>query len=119
MPSIHHDGRELREAADLYLAECFARRTAPHVNEFARQIGIAQRFLGRLFAAEAGMRIAPYFKNAQLERAKELLMGTDLPVTTIADAAAFGTRVTFFRAFKRATGVTPDEFRSHQRSTLR
>jgi transcriptional regulator GlxA family with amidase domain len=115
MTSILAERGRLRESADRYLVECFARQTVPHVNEFARQIDVPQRSLGRWFVAETGMRIARYFKNAQVERAKELLTTTDLPVSAIADAAAFGTRMTFFRAFKRATGMTPDEFRSRQR----
>jgi AraC-like DNA-binding protein len=115
MTSILTGRGRLREAADCYLAECFARQTVPHVNEFARQIHVPQRSLGRWFVAETGTRIGRYFKDAQIERAKELLATTDLPVSTIADAAAFGTRMTFFRAFKRATGLTPDDFRSRQR----
>lgn len=113
--SIRHEKGRLREAAEHYLAECFSRHTVPHVNEFARQMGMPQRALGRRFTAETGMRIARYFKDAQIARAKELLLTTDLPVSAVADAAAFGTRVTFFRAFKSATGTTPDEFRSRQR----
>ena len=80
-------------AADRYLAECFARRTAPAVNEFARELGVPQRSLGRWFLTEAGVRIGDYFKNVQIERAKELLATTDMPLTAIGDAAAFGTRV--------------------------
>lgn len=103
-------------AADRYLEECFAAGTPPHVNELAHQAGISPRSLRRAFTAEARMGIASYFKHARIRHAQELLASSDLPLNDIAHHAGFGTRVTFFRAFKRATGMTPDEFRaSHRR----
>jgi transcriptional regulator GlxA family with amidase domain len=82
------------------------------VNEFAAACGLSPRSVGRIFATEVGTTVARYFKDARLERARDLLVSTDLSVNAIASAAGFGTRVTFFRAFKRATGVSPEQYRS-------
>lgn len=56
--------------------------------------------------------MSAYFENARIRRAEELLASSALPIDSIAERAGFGTRVTFFRAFKRSTGMTPDEFRA-------
>jgi transcriptional regulator GlxA family with amidase domain len=107
--------KPLRNAADQYLARCFADGTPPHVNEFAREHGLTPRSLGRYFLAEVGVHVSSYFKAARVERAQQLLGTTDLSLNAIAYAAGFGTRVTFFRAFKRATHLTPEEFRARNR----
>jgi transcriptional regulator GlxA family with amidase domain len=98
-------------AADRYLSACFAAGTPPRVNEFAREAGVSPRSLGRVFVAETGIGVAAYFQNARIRQAQDLFASTALSLKAIAYAAGFGTRVTFFRAFKRATGVTPAEYR--------
>ena len=52
-----------------------------------------------------------YLKHARIERAKRLLTQGELPMAAIAATAGFGTRATFFAAFKHATGITPVQFR--------
>jgi transcriptional regulator GlxA family with amidase domain len=101
-----------RVEADRYLAECFANATPPHINELARRVGLSPTSLSRAFRAREGVALSEYLKMARVARARELLTTTALPTAAIAYAAGFGTRVTFFRAFRRATGMTPDEYRS-------
>lgn len=113
--SVGHD--RYLPAADRYLNDCFTAGTPPHVNEFALAMGVSPRSLGRAFRAETGVGVAAYFKNARIARARDLLISSDLSLNAIADAAGFGTRATFFRAFKRATGQTPDDFRAEYRRT--
>ena len=107
----------LQRVADLYLAECFARESPPHVNELACRLGMSATALRRAFASTAGTPLAAYLKSARLVRAQELLRNTGLGLNTVAYACAFGTRVTFFRTFKQATGMTPQEYRMTARST--
>ena len=102
----------LRQAADRYLADSFAGGTPPHVNEFAYLTGLSLSGLSRAFAAETGSTVGAYFKDARIRYAKELLGTTTLSLTEIARTAGFGTRTTMFRSFKRAVGLTPDEYRS-------
>jgi transcriptional regulator GlxA family with amidase domain len=47
-----------------------------------------------------------------VEVAQQLLDSTTLSTTEIAYCAGFGTRRTFFRVFRRITGMTPAQFRS-------
>lgn len=102
----------LKREADAYLIDCFTRESAPHVNELAAVLGFDRVAFTRRFRKQTGILASVYLKQAQIARAMELLRTTDLPTHTVAYAAAFGTRITFFRAFRRATGVTPDRYRS-------
>ena len=51
-----------------------------------------------------------------MERAKELLLTTDLPVEEIAVRTGYGDRGQFFRQFKSVVGTTPKVFRDQSRS---
>lgn len=95
-----------------YLADCFAAEQAPRVSEFAQCCGISPAQLTRRFVREHGMRPGEYIKRRQVEVAQQLLDSTTLSTTEIAYCAGFGTRRTFFRVFRRITGMTPAQFRS-------
>lgn len=110
--SAHGD---LRTAADRYLTDCFTYETPPHINELAAIIGLSATALTRAFKSQEGVALSGYLRAARVARARHLLTTTDLPTAVIACAAAFGTRATFFRAFRQATGVTADEYRSSSR----
>lgn len=55
----------------------------------------------------------------RVERAKELLLSTDLTYEQITDELSFGTQQYFSRVFKKKTGMTPSAFRSSARLTAR
>lgn len=105
-------GAALRAAAETYLSHCFETQSPPHVSELAAILGLTLRQLSDAFLAEVGERPAAYLKRRQIARAEELLEAGQLSTTQIAYCAGFGTRASFFRAFKRITGCTP---RTHQK----
>ncbi len=99
-----------------YLAECFTREDTPHVNELAARLRISASKFSKLFLDVVGERPSHYLKRKQSERAEKLLCDTDLDFTTIARASGFGTLTTFFRAFRRITGMTPQAYRDINRT---
>ena len=101
----------LSQAADEYLAWCFERETPPHVAELATRLGITAPRLTQAFRAAVHIAPSAYLKDAQIARARELLRDTPLPLGQVAQRCGFGTRVSFFRSFRRATGITPTQFR--------
>lgn len=109
---------DFRLAADAYLAECYGRKTPPHVNELAERIALTPVQLIRAFIAENSIPLGLYLRRARVERAKELLIATDEPMHAIAASAAFGTPTTFFRAFKQATGMSPEAWRRHNEKNV-
>ena len=102
---------ELRRAVEEYLDRCFSTEEPPRVSELATVLGISRETLTRDFAASYGMPLSAYLKQRQLAHAKALLAESSLTITRIAYLCGFGTRRTFYRAFRRGTSMTPDEYR--------
>lgn len=104
--------KELIRKANSYLRDCFEAQSPPHVSELAHKMGVAPSTLTRRFRSGVGVNPAAYFKDQQVKCAKRLLLRQRYSVSEIADRAGFGTRRTFFRAFRQRTGVTPDQYRT-------
>ena len=58
-----------------------------------------------------GESASAYLNRGRIEKAKELLRTTNLSLEAIAYAAAFSNSTTFFRSFRRITGMTPQQYR--------
>jgi LacI family transcriptional regulator len=82
----------------------------PHVIE---QVNVSRRTLERRFSRALGRSISSEITRCRLERAKRLLLETDLPSYRVAAGAGFGTIKTFNRIFRRAAGVSPQRFRQN------
>jgi AraC-like DNA-binding protein len=106
---------ELKSAIDEYLRDCFDRQTPPRVDELAQVIGLAPAALSRRFRRRYGVGLAEHLKQLQVDFAERLLRDSELTATQIAYRAGFGTRRTFFRAYRRLRGDTPDGYRSRLR----
>ena len=74
-------------------------------------LGVSRETLTRDFAALQGMPLSAYMKQRQLQHAQRLLMQSDLSTTQIAYQCGFGTRRTFYRAFRRTLDMSPDQYR--------
>lgn len=103
------------DEVDAYLASCFERQSSPRVSELAHEEGASRCHLSRTFLLSAGLTLSAYLKNRQIERAKCLLAESDLSENEIAYMTGHGTRRTFFRSFRKATGVTPGMYRAAAR----
>ena len=71
-------------------------------------------YLGRLFKQETGMSIASYLHSVRLERAKELLLQSRLPIIEIAARCGFSDVTYFNRVFKAVEKITPTEYRARE-----
>lgn len=81
------------------------------MSELAEILGMPREKLSRAFAAVCGLPLSVYLKQRQLARAQRLLVRSTLSTTRIAYRSGFGTRRTFYRAFRRETGLSPDQYR--------
>ncbi len=81
------------------------------VEDLARGLNVSRRTLERRFQATVGRTVLEEITRAHIQRAKQLLQETDLPVYRVAAAAGFGSHKAFHRAFEREAGVTPGKYR--------
>jgi len=81
----------------------------------AEQLKLSQRQTARLVRAETGRSFRELKSAARLERARELLASSELPILEVALRAGWNSASQFHEAFRRGVGVTPARFRAAHR----
>lgn len=81
------------------------------VQSLATMHGVTAPEIERAFADHAGCTPAAYARACSIERAKELLATTRMPLAEIAIATGFFDQAHFTRAYRKATGTTPSRAR--------
>lgn len=69
----------------------------------------------RMFTAAIGIPPHRYVSQRRLEAAMGMLAAGKLPLAEIAYRSGFSSQASFTRAFRRATGIPPGEYRRHRR----
>ena len=80
--------------------------------DLAREAGISLRQLERLFHAHVGHGIHQHYRWLRLERARQLLRETSLPVLDVALATGFASSSQFSRAYAQTFGEPPSRTRT-------
>lgn len=77
----------------------------------ANYVGLSRIYFCKLFHKEEGVSFTNYLKNERIERAKKLLISTNMKVFEVSIAAGFSSGKYFGFVFKREVGMTPLEYR--------
>ena len=77
----------------------------------AESIGCSSGHLSRRFKESMGQGFVNYVNRYKIERAKYLLLDTELPVSEISEQVGFTTQQHFMRTFKLISDYTPGSFR--------
>jgi transcriptional regulator GlxA family with amidase domain len=85
--------------------------TALSVEAMAERVAMSPRHFARRFRLEVGTTPARYVERVRVEAARRRLEQTSDPIEVVAPACGFGTAETMRRAFVRALGVAPAEYR--------
>jgi AraC family transcriptional regulator len=80
--------------------------------EIARAANMSPRHFSRLFKEAVGSPPHRYVVERRVERAKELLLGTDLPIAEVARGVGFSNQSHLHFHVKRLLGATPASLRS-------
>ncbi len=75
--------------------------------EIAAMVGLSRRQLERLFRRYLNTSPARYYLKIRLERSKNLLSQTTMPITEIAFASGFSSASHFSKCYRDLFGVTP------------
>ena len=106
-------GDPLVRKAMQYLVEKIA--TIVSVEEWATKIGVSRRVLERRFQAALGRSPHAMIQHERIERAKNLLATSDLPVSAIAERCGYQSNERLTVNFRASVGVPPATYRRGSR----
>jgi transcriptional regulator GlxA family with amidase domain len=81
------------------------------VRDLAQRVGLSQFHFARMFRRSVGRPPHEYLTDLRMERAKQLLRETDLPLAQVATRVGYQTQAHFTGVFHREVGVTPRSYR--------
>jgi AraC-like DNA-binding protein len=84
-------------------------------DRLARELNLSTSHFRHLFREATRQPFHKYLVSMRLERARELLLQTDIPVTEIADTVGFQNSAHFSRAFSKRFGTAPSALRQFRR----
>ncbi len=82
----------------------------------AEYFGYNPSYIGRLFKQTTGQSLHNYILEFRLQIATELLINQNIPIGEIYKQIGFGDFYHFSKIFKKKTGKTPTQYRSHHQA---
>ncbi|MFJ1211469.1 DNA-3-methyladenine glycosylase 2 family protein [Burkholderia pyrrocinia] len=95
----------LADAAATLIEDGFL--NAHSIDALAQRVGVTERHLRRIFAAQFGVSPVEFAQTHRLLMAKRLLTDTALPVAVVASTAGFGSVRRFNDLFRQRYGLNP------------
>ncbi len=87
----------------------------PHIGwtleKLARNVGMSRAAFSKRFKELVGQPMFEYLTVLRVQRAKELLQETKLPLYEVASRVGYESDLAFTKTFKKHTGTTPTRFR--------
>jgi len=83
------------------------------VEDLAHVTHLHPSYLHRIFKMTLNKTINEYITKVRIDKAKMLLMNTEIPVTDISNFVGINTSQYFSSLFKKETGLSPSAFRAH------
>lgn len=81
------------------------------LEKMAYVCSVSSSYFSKLFKKEIGVNFSAYINNYRVDKAKNLLKDTDMPVLNIALDLGFEDCGYFIKVFKKIEGVTPNVYR--------
>lgn len=69
-------------------------------------------YLSTLFRQRTGTKFIDFLNEVRIEKAKEMLSGSDRKMYQVSRAVGYDNPKYFFRVFKKMTGMTPEQYRT-------
>ncbi len=92
-----------------YISDNYAAVT---LKSLADEFHLSQSYLSKLIYEYTGQAFSSYILNYRMEKAKELLCSTQLPIDGVAAAVGYVQRSSFEKKFKQHFGITPAKYRT-------
>ena len=85
------------------------------LNDLADTVYLNPSYLSTIFKAETGNSINSYIRAVRMERAKQILLQTNMRVGDVGSTVGFNNTSYFIRSFHAYFGETPDRMRIRQK----
>lgn len=85
------------------------------LSDVARHVGTNRTYLSRYFNQEQGLTFYDYVNKFRIAYAEELLVSTELNLTSVAEKSGFNSLSTFRRVFGSIHDCSPTEYRNRKR----
>ena len=95
--------------AKKYIDDNFANDIS--LDDVSRRVNISPYYFSKIFKDELGLNFIEYLTSVRIEKAKELLTGSDMSMKEICGACGYTDPNYFSRSFKKNVGVTPTEYK--------
>ncbi len=86
------------------------------IKELADIVGINRSYFASSFKKATGYSPKAYLLSLRMEKAKTLLVTTEMPIGSISTAIGYEDALAFSRIFKRHTGLSPTDYRAQNKS---
>jgi signal transduction histidine kinase/DNA-binding LacI/PurR family transcriptional regulator/AraC-like DNA-binding protein len=105
----------LVKQASAYIQQNFSRSFS--LDELSETIGVSKSYLSRVFKIEMGISLWDYLNRFRNQKAKELLLLTDVSITEIAAEVGYDDVGYFSRVFREIIGCSPRGYRQQARKS--
>lgn len=86
-----------------------------YLEKIADEMGVSIKYISKVFKDKKGMNLSDYINTVRVAKIKELLVETDMTIGDISTEVGIYSRATFIRVFKKLEGITPSEYREHNK----
>lgn len=107
--NVNQSKKTLKKAL-AYIEENYMRENLS-LNEIADSMEVSPNYFSAMFSQEMQMTFVEYVTGKRMEKAKKLLLETDMRTSEIALAAGYKNPHYFSFVFKKTQGCTPREYR--------
>lgn len=106
----------LEQAAEHLRKHC---EEEPSMADLADLCQLSPSYFRSLFVLHYGCPPRAYLRQVRIQKAKELMIGSGLNLSEIAEKLGFATVHSFSRAFRAVEGISPSEYRMYGRPSIR
>ncbi len=81
------------------------------LSRLAEQVYLSSNYLSNIFTKHTGCSLNKYIKEVRLEKARELLLSTNMKIADIGQRVGYDNTSYFIKKFQEKYGVTPEKYR--------
>lgn len=102
---------DIIKTAQQYIRDNFDKDIS--LDDVSRTVNISPYYFSKIFKEESGNSFIEYLTNIRIDKAKELLSGSDMSIKEICATCGYTDPNYFSRSFKKNVGVTPTEYKEN------